>query len=330
MSTDLATRLAMLLGAAEEGDLWVSTGLPGLRELAQKAIDRDIDHYPTAILRLFSALTSRDQAERLTLDHIEHLLWTHQRRVLWRSGGIKQSKSIGCTLKLINPQHIEATIDHPTILMTPMVLPYEDVLWMIRTALGSRPIVLYGEGLGGDRVVADVGAVVDLSNIRVVGGGASAVRSILSSLAHKGVFATYPDFVYAGHPTIEVPFLGVRRPFSASFVAICSRPGQMLLPVLVRRSGSEITAELMEPTLVTAPGRTQAHPRWTRQLMAQVVAGILERLILANPAQWCLLGTLIGQAPQMAGTAMRRGREGATASRGRERRAGPQLGAGDA
>ena len=92
----------------------------------------------------------------------------------------------------------------------------------------------------------------------------------------------------------------MRWPFSSSFIALCAKPGNMLLPGYLRREANGITIVFAEPVQIPAREEGEVNRRWVMHLVAATVAQLLEEMILANPAQWLLLLTLVAKAEQRA------------------------------
>ncbi len=233
--------------------------------------------------------------------HLEHLLWCEHRKALWSSGLLCDPADLGCSLRYTGKRNLRASEGSPTILISPMVLAYEDALWIVKEMLGSRPAVVYGEGLSANGAFARVSAVTDLAGLQLVDSSLSAMRKILATLGSGGVLVTYPDFVYKEHKALSAPMLGVPWPFSRSFVSLCARHGTMLLPCCPVRNGKAISVHCETPVQVDSPQGRQVDQRWSLQLTGVTVARLLEVMILRNPAQWALLATVIGQCEQRAG-----------------------------
>ncbi len=271
-----------------------------LTSLAQTVANEDLLHYATAIRASGQLLPAELDLEELVQAHLEHLLWVEHRKALWRSGRITSPDSVGCNLRFEGLEHLEATVGFPTILVTPMMLAYEDALWLTHALYGSREVALYGEGLIHDSIFAEIGKVLDLSNIRLVGPTPASVRSVLRVLRHNGVFLTYPDFVYRGHKVQHANFFGQEWPFSSSFIALCATAGNMLLPCYLRRAANDLTMHFVQPVQVPQHEEEMIDRRWVMHMVGASVASLLEEMILSNPAQWLLLLTLVAKAEQRA------------------------------
>ena len=74
----------------------------------------------------------------------------------------------------------------------------------------------------------------------------------------------------------------------------------MLLPCHFRREANDITVEFAQAVQIPPREEGEVDRRWLMHLVAATVARLLEEMILANPAQWLLLLTLVGQAEQRA------------------------------
>lgn len=270
-----------------------------ITSLATIIADQDLLHYATAIRASAQFLPVQLDLDKLVQDHLEHLLWVEHRKALWRSGRVRSPQLVGCRLRVEGREHLEATLGFPTVLITPMMLAYEDALWMTHSLGDGRKVALYGEDLIDDTIFAEIAQLVDLSNLRLVGATPASARDVLRVLRAKGCFLTYPDFVYRGHKVQHVQFFGKKWPFSSSFIALCASPENMLLPCYLRREGNDLTMHFSEPLQV--PQREHAiDRRWVMHLVGASVARLLEEMILFNPAQWLLLLTLVAKAEQRA------------------------------
>ncbi len=271
-----------------------------LAELADEIAAVDLYNFPSVLRVAASLLPAEQDPDAFVRRHLEHLLWSQHRRAMWRSGRIRSPESVGCRFSVEGTEHVEATLGEPTIVITPMSLVYEDSLWMIKAIAGSRDCIIYGEGLGQDSLYDQVAGVFDLGGVRVAGSATIAPREILRVLKRGGSFITYPDFVYDGHAVEYAQFMGLRWPFSSAFIALCSRPGTMLLPCFLKREANDLIFNFEQPVQVVLPDGAPTDPRWTRSVVAATVAQLLEEMVLRNPAQWLLLSTLIAECMQRA------------------------------
>ncbi len=257
-----------------------------LENLAQ-AIATDDPYWENAFLAQALQLAGAEGAR--VRDVIEHQLWCTWRQARWATKQLTP-EDLGQSLEVTGTEWIAETIGKPTILIAPMTLctwdAVEAVQHFARRECGEREILFYGEDLAGH-------------DARFVAGDDIAVlRRITRALAHGGVFCTYPDFVYRGHPALPVRMFGVPRPMSSGFAYLAARPGVYLLPCLLLRRGERIAAEISEPILLedkSEPGGPSF-----QSLTAQVVATALEELIRRAPTQWLLLPTLSFDTPEMA------------------------------
>jgi len=271
-----------------------------LKELAQFVATEDLLHYATAIRAAAKLLPLKVDEEELVRAHLEQLLWVEHRQALWRSGHIRSAESVGCQLRVEGREHMEATLGHPTVLITPMMLAYEDALWMTYSLDPSREIALYGEDLFEEGSFSQIANILGLTNVVLVGATPASVLVALRVLRRGGCFVTYPDFVYRGHKVQHTRFFGMKWPFSSSFIALCAKPGNMLLPCHFRREANDLTAEFAQPVQIPAREEGAVDRRWLMHLVAATVARLLEEMIVANPAQWLLLLTLVAKAEQRA------------------------------
>ena len=257
-----------------------------LQSMAQ-AIAADDPYWENGFLARALRLAGADGTE--VREVIEHQLWCTWRQARWATKKLTR-EDLGQSLEVTGREWIAETIGKPTILIAPMTLctwdAVESVQHFARRECGDREILFYGEDMGSHdaRFVA--------------GDDITVLRRISRTLAEGGVFCTYPDFVYRGHPVLPVRMFGVPRPMSSGFAYLAARPGVHLLPCLLLRQGETIHAEICEPILLednSEPGGPSF-----QSLTAQVVASTLEELIRRAPSQWLLLPTLSFDAPEMA------------------------------
>lgn len=295
----LQSTLAGLL-AQQFGGFPLELATPAqLEELAQLVATNDLLHYATATRGAAQLLPLEIDEEEFVQRHLEQLLWVEHRQALWRSGRINSAETVGCQLNVEGREHVEATEGHPTVLITPMMLAYEDALWMTHSLGASREVALYGEDVFEEGSFSRVAQILGLTNVSLVGASPSSARVVLRILRRGGTFLTYPDFVYRGHKVQHSRLFGIKWPFSSSFIALCASPGNMLLPCYFRREANEITSVFAEPVQIP-PREKDADRRWVMHLVAATVARLLEEMILANPTQWLLLLTLVAKAEQRA------------------------------
>jgi len=292
--------LAVLL-AQEIGGIPIELATPQqIINLARLVAEEDLLQYATAIRASAQLLPVELDVEELVQAHLEHLLWVEHRKALWRSGRIRSPQSVGCGMRVEGREHLEATLGFPTVLIMPMMLAYEDALWMTHSLGGSREVALYGEGIIDDSIFAEIAQLVDLSNVRLVGATPASARDVIRVLRRKGCFLTYPDFVYRGHKVQHAQFFGMKWPFSSSFIALCASAGNMLLPCYLRREANDLTMHFAQPVEVPHREDGAIDRRWVMHLVGASVARLLEEMILFNPAQWLLLLTLVAKAEQRA------------------------------
>ncbi|WP_152622350.1 hypothetical protein, partial [Archangium violaceum] len=74
-------------------------------------------------------------------------MWIRQRTAAWRAVAAGAPVPPRLSISMSGQHHVGPTTGAPTILLTPMILPYEDALWFAREAFVGRPLVVYGEGL---------------------------------------------------------------------------------------------------------------------------------------------------------------------------------------
>lgn len=295
----LQSTLAGLL-AQQVGGFPLELATPAqLEELAQLVATNDLLHYATATRGAAQLLPLEIDEEEFVQRHLEQLLWVEHRQALWRSGRIHSAETVGCQLNVKGREHVDATEGHPTVLITPMMLAYEDALWMTHSLGASREVALYGEDVFEEGSFSRVAQLLGLTNVSLVGASPSSARVVLRILRRGGTFLTYPDFVYRGHKVQHSRLFGIKWPFSSSFIALCANPGNMLLPCYFRREANEITSVFAEPVQIP-PREKDADRRWVMHLVAATVARLLEEMILANPTQWLLLLTLVAKAEQRA------------------------------
>lgn len=296
----LQSTLAGLL-AQQVGGFPLELATPAqIEQLAQLVASKDLLHYATATRGAAQLLPLEINEEEFVQRHLEQLLWIEHRQALWRSGRVHSAESVGCQLNVEGREHLEATEGHPTVLITPMMLAYEDALWMTHSLGASREVALYGEDVFEEGAFSRVAQILGLTNVSLVGASPASARVALRILRRGGVFLTYPDFVYRGHKVQHSRLFGMKWPFSSSFIALCASPGNMLLPCHFRREANDITIVFAEPVQIPPREKGDVDRRWVMHLVAATVARLLEEMILANPAQWLLLLTLVAKAEQRA------------------------------
>jgi hypothetical protein len=227
------------------------------------------------------------------LPFIEHQLWCAWREARWQC---KTLRSGEVRLEVVNGHWLAETQGHPTLFLTPMTLALSDAVLAIQRLVGGRPVILYGEGIdaieSGNPVPRDW----------IAGEGRSAVRRIRRTLDTKGVFCTYPDFVYEGHAACQTRLFNLPRPMSSGFVSIAAQTDTMLLPCVLLRQGDALVAHFEEPTHVVFEDAelSKSSRLAAMEEIAPAIAGHLESLIRLAPHQWLLLPTLTFDSPQMA------------------------------
>jgi lauroyl/myristoyl acyltransferase len=267
-----------------------------LRALARDLV-RDADGgFVGAVKAAAQRLQLGCDADEVAREHVEHLVWVAHRRAFWETRARASRDLPGFVFSTENTHHVLQTAGHPTVLITPMMLVYEDALWIADAAFAGREVAMYGEELIGDATFATLDALCSFERVRLAAGP----RDILGVLDRNGMFVTYPDFTYAGHAVRHTAFFGMQWPFSSAFLRICARPGTMLLPAFIRHAGDGVTFHFAEPLLIELPRGAPVDRRWTEPLVAATVARLLEAMIAANPAQWQLLVTLVAKCEQRA------------------------------
>jgi hypothetical protein len=204
------------------------------------------------------------------------------------------------SIALEDVHYAAETKGHATVVVAPMTVGMADAAAVISRAIhtvdAERPLIVYGEDVGTGDMASDA--------VEIAGSGQAAWWKIISTLERGGVFCTYPDFVYKGHASIMVNLLGRERPLASGFLSVASRPSTMLLPCIIRRENHALTCRFYEPVLaehdaelsLADPGAAR---KWRTLTTAQLVARMLEALILQAGHQWLLLPTLTYDAPQM-------------------------------
>jgi hypothetical protein len=271
-----------------------------LKKIANELLRKDLYHFPSLIKAAAQHLNLTSDPDKFVREHLEHLLWVHHREALWLSGGIRSSGEVGVKLHIKGTKHLKITANYPTVFISPMVLAYEDILWIIREITKKRELVIYGEGLIRDTAFSQVSSIFNLDGISIAGMGISSVRQILEVLNKNGILLTYPDFVYSGHKVQFCQLLGMKWPFSSSFIGICARDKTMLLPFCVRRECNDIFLSFEQPIQMILSKGSSADARWSRSLVGATVAQLLTKLIQRNPVQWLLLATVPAECEQRA------------------------------
>ena len=184
------------------------------------------------------------------------------------------------------------TEGHPTALLTPMTVAMSDAAAVFGHYLGSRPGIVYGEGIG----LGDLPA--NTTRLPISEEGRIGIKQIRDTLSKNGVFCTYPDFVYGGHATLPVHLFGTLRPISAGYVALLAAGGTVVLPAILLRDGESLALRCQEPFCVPLCQDPNLRAVF-RQQLAECCPSHLEELIRIDPPQWLLLNTLTFEAPQM-------------------------------
>lgn len=233
-----------------------------------------------------------------TRHSIEHQLWCARRQARWRMGLLKPQDLSGA-IDVEGSQWLDETRDVPVVLISPMTLGTFDAVQVV-TALAERAcpgrwILFYGEGMEAEREV-----VPGLSGRLASGDGLDVLRRALQVFSKRGVFCTYPDFVYEGHAAVPAQLFGQARPMSTGFVYLATRPNVHLLPCLLERRDRRIVARLFEPVVLDAPVKASSPGLdYYALVAAQMIAAMLEGLIRLKPEQWLLMATLTHDAPEM-------------------------------
>lgn len=226
-----------------------------LKELARQIAIKDLYRFPTAIKWLAQYLQFSPPGEEFLQGHLEHILWVYHRQALWGSGRIQDRESLNCHWTIEGQHHLEATANFPTVIISPMTVAFEDTLWLSRSIITDRQLLFYGEGIIHNDTVDRVAAVYPLKDVHFVGMTSLSVREVLQAFQNKGVYLTYPDFVYGGHKVQYAHFFEIRWPFSSSFIGLCTRPGTVLLPCCIFRESNRLKVHFEEPLQVKIPGK---------------------------------------------------------------------------
>jgi hypothetical protein len=227
------------------------------------------------------------------LPFIEHQLWCAWREASWQCGKLQADD---VSLEVLNGHWLAETRGYPTLLLTPMTLALSDAVVVIQRLISDRRVMIYGEGIdaieNGNTVPQDW----------IAGEGLAAVQRIRHTLDAKGVFCTYPDFVYEGHAARQIRLFGQPRPLSSGFISLAARTDTMLLPLVLLRQGDRLVAHFEEPTRVVLDEAASSSPLRLKAMeeIASVIGSHLENLIRLAQHQWLLLPTLTFESPQMA------------------------------
>lgn len=220
------------------------------------------------------------------IDSVEHALFCAHRNMEFTERGILRS------FNYVGLDNLEVTKGSPTILVAPMCIASVDATAAIANVFSNRQVVLYGESPS-----PTLRALLSTKdNFRFLDKSTAPTRDILRTLGVGGVFCTLPDFVYAGHQTIEGKLFGTQRQFSKSFVRLCARDGVNLLPVFGRYIDEvSVEVEFDEPVVVQTPGLSSSDDMRIR-IVLEILIQILESLILKAPQKWLLLATLVAES----------------------------------
>jgi hypothetical protein len=278
------------------GRSFLASASPGqLKAVASDIVSGDLFQFPSVIRAAARLLPIKVDLDDFTHEHVEHLLWIQHRRAYWRARQNFGKESAGCPIDVKGLENAEMTDGFPTIVISPMTVAYEDALWTMCMISGKRNVAIYGQGLFRDLFFEQTVSAFSAAHIHLVSGP----REILETLERNGIFLTYADFVYDGHPVQRTSFWGRPWPFSSAFIGLCARDGTMLLPASFVHDADGITLSFREPVQISLPEETTDR-RWSRSLVAATVARLVEETILENPVQWQLLVTLVAECQQRA------------------------------
>jgi hypothetical protein len=234
----------------------------------------------SALALLLGARSSNTDAAA----HVQHLMWCAWRTACWKTGSFENQ-----CWRYTGMEFASGLEDKPVILITPMTMPFHDILSVLGGEIFSeRTIAVYGEGLSASDFA-------DHPNITILGGRSiREIAVIVKTLEAGGIFCTYPDFVYSGHSFMVGRLFGQTRKFSQAFISICLMPGVHLLPVLLYRDSGELRAMVLhEP--VTFGESTGVPKNLQQRLVLETVVRLLENAISIKPEQWLLLNTLVAE-----------------------------------
>lgn len=228
-------------------------------------------------------------------DYITHQLWCAWREAQWQNGLLDLEST---PLRVVNEHYYLETLGYPTLLVSPMTTTLSDAVLLIKHLAGKeRSVILYGEGID----TIQQGNTV--SRDWLAGSGLQALKRIQKTLSRNGILCTYPDFVYAGHSSMLMPFFKSYRPVASGFISLASRrhsqSNTMLLPCVVLHTDEQITVHFEEPIEIELATEHHCSKEQRQAAIAHLVGETLETLIeLAGP-QWLLLPTLTYDSPQM-------------------------------
>jgi len=193
-----------------------------LYRLAQEIVAEDLYRFPSVVKEAAKLLRLTGDLDAFVVRHLEHLLWVEHRRALWHCSPTSTRSAFDLGLLIKGQEHLAATVGAPTVLITPMSLPYEDSLWLARNLFPDRNVIVYGEDIGSTASLFAGKDQTSSCSFRLVGPSPTAVFDILNVLDGGGCFLTYPDFVYSGHNAQPIVLLGQKWPLSSGFIS-CSR-----------------------------------------------------------------------------------------------------------
>lgn len=225
--------------------------------------------------------------------HVEHRIHCAWREARFRTGAARVSD---LRVRFEGASRAKETEGAPTIIVAPMTLDLHDAMagiaYFMEQYFPGRRHIVYGEEMDGSEL-ADPAI-----RARWAGKGKAAARAVIETLDAGGVFFTYADFVYEGHPALMAPLFDAPYPISSGFVSFASRPGTMLLPCLLERDGDGVMGRIFEACRLDGQAFEGASRAEVREAVAGLVAGILEDLIRLAGPRWLLLPTLTFEAPQ--------------------------------
>jgi hypothetical protein len=227
-------------------------------------------------------------------DFIRHQLWCNWREAQWQNRRLNLNST---KLKVVNAHYCEETEGHPTLLVSPMTTAVSDALLLLKHLHNDRPVILYGQD------IESIQLSNDIDPSWIAGDGLQALKRIQNTLSANGVLCTYPDFVYSGHASCPMPFMGTYRALASGYASLASKrhneANTMLLPcVLLHENEDEIVVHFEEPIEIDDQGDIPKSYRQTA--IVGLIGSILEDLIQLAGPQWLLLPTLTYSSPQMA------------------------------
>ncbi|MFN9622034.1 MAG: hypothetical protein ACK587_04245 [Cyanobacteriota bacterium] len=284
--------LCRLLETSEGISFLQALNAASISELGSQLLSEDPFHDKDLLATSVRCLWSCDSP----LEFLCHCLWCAHREALWRMPASERGE-IRLPVKITGSEHLLDTHNEATILIAPMTICMGDAIDSVINILcrcqPGRSLVIYGEDM--DTYLKREPQMEPLFAPDTTSG----IKKIRTVLNQKGIFMTYPDFVYSKHAVQVGELFGMARPYSGGFLSIAAASRATLLPLRVYYHEGDLELQFFSP--VRQPDWQPAPPRFIQtQVIRLVVGKLLEGLIKQVPNQWRLLPTLSHDSEDMA------------------------------